>query len=132
MIAKGLDFPNVTLVGVFDADSGDDHSGFPRAERTFGLICQVAGRPAGAGFGGGRGGAGRRDGDRADISARRAGDRPRLPPRLHGLRAAELPHRREFGYPPYGRLVRIVLSHKGFAQVHAAAEELMRLITAVC
>jgi primosomal protein N' (replication factor Y) len=44
MIAKGLDFPNVTLVGVINADVGLHHADFRAAERTFQLLAQVAGR----------------------------------------------------------------------------------------
>ena len=53
MIAKGLDFPNVTLVGVVDADIGLYLPDFRSAERTFQLLAQVAGR-AGRGPKGGR------------------------------------------------------------------------------
>jgi primosomal protein N' (replication factor Y) len=44
MIAKGLDFPNVTLVGVLNADSSLNMPDFRAAERTFQLLAQVAGR----------------------------------------------------------------------------------------
>jgi primosomal protein N' (replication factor Y) len=44
MIAKGLDFPNVTVVGVVNADVGLHHADFRASERTFQLLAQVAGR----------------------------------------------------------------------------------------
>jgi primosomal protein N' (replication factor Y) len=44
MIAKGLDFPNVTVVGVINADIGLHHADFRASERTFQLLAQVAGR----------------------------------------------------------------------------------------
>ena len=80
MIAKGLDFPNVTLVGVINADVALHRPDFRAAERTFQLVTQVAGRNR----------AGRRGwaGDRADTAARPRRDcrrsRPQLPSACRG------------------------------------------------
>jgi primosomal protein N' (replication factor Y) len=127
MIAKGLDFPNVQLVGVLNSDLAMTIPDFRAAERTFQLICQVAGR------------AGRAVQDTASPATVVVQTfQPHEPAIAHacnhdyiGFVKSELPHRREFGYPPYGRLVRIVLSHKGYTKVHDAATNLTRLITAL-
>jgi primosomal protein N' (replication factor Y) len=102
MIAKGLDFPNVTLVGVVDADVGINLPDFRASERTFQLLSQVAGR-AGRGPKGGE----------VIIQTRN--------PSHHAVRCAvahdfaafvreELPARESPPYPPSVRLTRIVLS----------------------
>ena len=97
MIGKGLDFPNVTLVGLVDADLSLHVPDFRANERTFQLLVQVAGR------------AGR--GDRAGevvvqtftpqaepIQFSRHAD-------FAGFAAAELTQRKAFGYPPYRHLI---------------------------
>jgi primosomal protein N' (replication factor Y) (superfamily II helicase) len=100
MIAKGLDFPNVTLVGVVNADTGLHLPDFRAAERTFQLVAQVAGRT------------GRGDRPGRVIVQTYAPDHP-------AIRAAakhdfeefaqnELPERQKYGVPPYGRLVRLI------------------------
>jgi primosomal protein N' (replication factor Y) len=105
MIAKGLDFPNVTLVGVVDADVGINLPDFRASERTFQLLSQVAGR-AGRGPKGGE----------VFIQTRN--------PTHHAVRCAvahdfeafvreELPARESPPYPPTLRLTRIVLSATG-------------------
>jgi primosomal protein N' (replication factor Y) len=97
MIAKGLDFPNVTLVGLIDADISMHIPDFRANERTFQLLVQVAGR------------AGR--GDRAGqvivqtftpqaeaIQFSRHAD-------FDGFAASELKQRKDFSYPPYRHLI---------------------------
>jgi primosomal protein N' (replication factor Y) len=102
MIAKGLDFPNVTLVGVIDADVGINLPDFRASERCFQLLSQVAGR-AGRGPKGGR-----------VLIQTRAPDH-------HAVRYAvahdyasfvdeELGGRREPPYPPTVRLANVVFS----------------------
>ena len=102
MIAKGLDFPNVTLVGVVDADVGINLPDFRASERCFQLLSQVAGR-AGRGPKGGE----------VFIQTREPGH--------HAVRCAvehdygqfvkqELDGRREPEYPPTVRLINVVFS----------------------
>ena len=102
MIAKGLDFPNVTLVGVVDADVGINLPDFRASERCFQLLSQVAGRA----------GRGAKAGD-VYIQTR--------VPRHHAVRCAvehdyvqfvrhELEGRKEPAYPPTLRLINVVFS----------------------
>ncbi len=116
MIAKGLDFPNVTVVGVVDADTGLNFPDFRAAERTFQLVAQVAGR-AGRGPQGGRvyvqtrapGHHAIRAAAAHSVSAFAAAERP--------LRAPPHP-----AYPPYLGLVRFVAAHRDAATAQQAAE----------
>ena len=78
MIAKGLDFPNVTLVGVVNADVALHLPDFRAAERTFQLIAQVAGRTGRGEKGGGSVG--------ANPQSRTPGRRGRRQPRFRSLR----------------------------------------------
>ena len=98
MIGKGLDFPNVTLVGLVDADLSMHIPDFRANERTFQLLVQVAGRA----------GRGERAGEvvvqtftpQAEaIQFARQAD-------FSGFAAAELEIRRQYGYPPHRHLVR--------------------------
>jgi primosomal protein N' (replication factor Y) len=128
MISKGLDFPNVALVGVLNSDLAMTIPDFRAAERTFQLICQVAGRSGRS--------TGVQGGGQGTVVVQTF--QPQEPAIAYACRhdylgfvLSELPHRKEFAYPPYGRLVRIVLAHKSYAQVHAVADELIRLLTAL-
>lgn len=102
MIAKGIDFPNVTLVGVVDADTALHLPDFRAAERTFQLLAQVAGR-AGRGPKGGR----------VLVQTRQPGHHALVAAAAHdteGFIAAELAHRADPLYPPNVALVNLVAS----------------------
>ncbi|MBO7723012.1 MAG: primosomal protein N' [Thermoguttaceae bacterium] len=124
MIAKGLDFPNVTLVGVINADTALYHADFRAAERTFHLITQVAGR-TGRGERGGRVIVQTFTPDHRAIRAASRHDYARFV-------AEEFPERRKFCYPPYGEMVRLVVrgpnedQTEEFAQ--SLADELRRVL----
>jgi len=116
MIAKGLDFPNVTVVGVVDADTGLHFPDFRAAERTFQLVAQVAGR-AGRGPKGGRVYVQTRSPDHHAIRAAAAHS-------VEAFAAAELPLRTPPSppYPPSVGLVRFVASGRDQARTAAIAE----------
>lgn len=101
MIAKGLDFPEVTLVGVVNADTALHLPDFRSAERTFQLVTQVAGR-TGRGPKGGRVLVQTFNPDSPVIQAAVRHDYP-------GFAASELPVRQAFSYPPFGRMVRLIV-----------------------
>jgi primosomal protein N' (replication factor Y) len=101
MIAKGLDFPNVTLVGVINADVGLHIPDFRSAERTFQLLSQVAGR-TGRGPRGGRVVVQTFNPEHPCIALAATHD-------YSGFVATELTHRRAHNYPPFERLVRLIV-----------------------
>lgn len=116
MIAKGLDFPGVTLVGVVNADTGLNLPDFRASERTFQLLEQVAGR-AGRGT------------DPGEVLVQTAR------PQHFALRTAaahdyggfaeqELEDRRDPGYPPHRRLANLVISGLREEQVADTATDL--------
>jgi primosomal protein N' (replication factor Y) len=118
IVAKGHNFPNLTLVGVIDADLGLQGSDLRAAERTFQLMRQVAGRAGRA----------ERPGeallqtfqpDHPVIRAILAGDD-------EGFWRAEAAERRAAGVPPYGRMAGIILSGPDLQQVFDFGAELAR------
>jgi primosomal protein N' (replication factor Y) len=125
MVAKGHDFPDVSLALVLDADATLRFPDFRAEERTFALIAQLAGRA-------GRGGSGRvlvqtiAPGARAIVHAARHDS--------EGFLAGELERRRALSYPPFSHLIRIVCSAEQDAPARAAAralsEELARRLSA--
>ena len=105
MVAKGHDFPDVTLGVVLDADSTLRFPDFRAEERTFALIAQLAGR-AGRGPRGGRVLVQTSAPDAAAIAAAARHD-------AEGFLAGELERRRALGYPPFADLIRVVCSARG-------------------
>jgi primosomal protein N' (replication factor Y) len=118
IIAKGHNFPHLTLVGVVDADLGLHGGDLRAAERTFQLMSQVAGR-AGRGEKPGRVYLQTYDPDRAVMQALKSGDRA-------AFMAAEAEDRRESGMPPFGRLAALILSSRDETAVTQKARELAR------
>jgi primosomal protein N' (replication factor Y) len=116
MIAKGLDFPNVTLVGVVNADTALHLPDFRAAERTFQLVTQVAGR-TGRGEKGGRVLVQTYSPDHPAIVAATRHD-------YAAFAAYELPTRESVGYPPFASLVRVVLRGEEEPPTQLAADEL--------
>ncbi|HXB14568.1 MAG TPA: primosomal protein N' [Solirubrobacteraceae bacterium] len=115
MVAKGHDFPDVSLGVVLDADATLRFPDFRSEERTFALISQLAGRA-------GRGGEGRVlvQTLAPDARAIRHAARHDSP----SFAAEELDRRRALGYPPFSNLIRIVLAAEQAAAARQAALEL--------
>lgn len=120
MIAKGLDLPLVTLVGVISADIGLFLPDFRSSERTFQLLTQVAGR-AGRSARGGRVVLQSYRPDHYVIQAAARHD-------YQGFYARELDFRREHGYPPVRRLARLIFWEKRLDRVK---QETQRMATIV-
>ncbi len=116
MVAKGHDFPDVTLGVVLDADSTLRFPDFRAEERTFALIAQLAGR-AGRGPRGGR-----------VLVQTNAPDAPAIVAAARhdadGFLQAELERRRAHGYPPFAELIRVVTSALDAPPARAAATQI--------
>ena len=120
MIAKGLDFPNVLLVGVISADTSLYHPDFRASERTFHLITQVAGR-TGRGERGGRVLVQTYAPDHPAIRAAAGHD-------YHSFVKGELENRKRVGYPPYTELVRLVVRGEDETKTENFAASLATLL----
>lgn len=114
MVAKGHDLPNVTLVGVINADAALSLPDFRAAERGFHLLVQVSGR------------AGRQDRKGRVLIQTRSPEHAALrfasKHDVHGFIETELKDRREVGYPPFTRL--------GLVRIDAIDEEVARNVAA--
>jgi primosomal protein N' (replication factor Y) len=122
MIAKGLDLPLVTLVGVVAADVGLYLPDFRSGERTFQLLTQVAGR-AGRSRHGGRVVIQSYTPDHYVIQAAAKHD-------YTGFYRREIGYREEYGYPPLRRMARLVYWEKKPEKAQAEAESMSRAIQA--
>jgi primosomal protein N' (replication factor Y) len=118
LVTKGYHFPNLTLVGVVDADLGLQGGDLRAAERSFQQISQVAGR-AGRADKPGRVYVQTHDPSAPVIAALVAGDAP-------GFIAAETAARREAAMPPFGRLAAIVISSEDAAEAEVTARRIAR------
>lgn len=119
MIAKGLDFPRVTLVGVVNADISLHMPDFRAAEHTYQLIVQVAGR---AGRGDARGEViiQTRSPEAAPIQYAKSDD-------MESFLEEELASRIEYGYPPSTRLVRHIFKSRSLQKLEFYTEEWAKL-----
>jgi primosomal protein N' (replication factor Y) len=121
MIAKGLDYPNVTLVGVISGDTALALPDFRASERTFQLITQVAGR------------AGRGDAAGRVVVQTFLPDDPTIQSALDqdydGFAARELASRREVGLPPFSRMARIIIRDQEQADLLKIAQDLAEKLT---
>ena len=113
IITKGFDFGGVTTVGILNADNLVMQPNFRSSERAFQLMMQVAGR------------AGRRN-DRGRVIIQTT--QPQHPVirsvavgDYMAMASRELAERKEFGYPPYSRVVRFMLRHKDYSLLHRAS-----------
>ena len=116
LVTKGYHFPNLTLVGVVDADLGLQGGDLRAAERSFQQIQQVAGR-AGRGDKPGRVLIQSHDPGAPVIAALIAGDAP-------GFYAAETEARRAAAMPPFGRLAAIIISSEDKGEAEAVARRI--------
>ena len=114
MIAKGLDFPNVTLVGVINADVGLNLPDFRASERTFQLLTQVAGRA-------GRGPAGGSVIIQTSAPGHYAVEHA-IEHDYEGFADRELEERSEPGYPPHTQIANLIFSGRTEIGVQEAAE----------
>lgn len=122
MIAKGLDFPMVTLVGVITADISLNQPDFRSGERTFQLLTQVAGR------------AGRGEVPGEVVIQTYSPEHYSLLTSMghdyQGFFRAEIQYRQNLGYPPYSQMIRVLISGPDESSVRTGSELLARYLEA--
>jgi len=122
MVAKGLDLPQVTLSGVISADIGLNLPDFRAGERTFQLLCQVAGR-AGRGFTPGRVIIQTYSPENYAVQAAARHD-------YLAFYAQEIDYRQRFGYPPFSQLASLTFSHTNEGACFRETERVRHLLSA--
>jgi len=122
MVAKGLDFDNVTLIGVINADTLLNYPDFRAFERSYQLLAQVAGR------------AGRRD-KQGKVCIQAYDDDHRIIKQVVDnnyveMYNDEIAERKQFHYPPFTRLIFINVKHKDANLLNAAANRFAAMLRA--
>ncbi|MDC0015325.1 primosomal protein N', partial [Flavobacteriales bacterium] len=120
MVTKGLDFDNVGIVGVLNADSLLHYPDFRSYERSFQLLTQVAGR------------AGRKEKQGKVVIQTYSPDHPVIQKVIdndyHGMYEQEIEEREKYGYPPFYRLIQLTIKHRERERSEEAAKELGKLL----
>ncbi|TLU98186.1 replication restart helicase PriA [Dyadobacter luticola] len=123
MVSKGLDFDNVSMVGIFDADRIIHFPEFRASERAFQMLTQVSGR------------AGRRADKRGKVLIQTANPSQKLLERIvtndyEGMYESEIAEREKFSYPPFTRLIKLTVKHIDEQTSQRAAKILAEKLTA--
>jgi primosomal protein N' (replication factor Y) (superfamily II helicase) len=120
MVTKGLDFDNVSLVGILNADNMISFPDFRSFERSYQMMAQVSGR------------AGRKNKQGKVVIQTRNPQHPVIKLVIdndyEGMYQVQIAERRQFNYPPYSRLVKLSLKHKEPEPLNKAAAELARAL----
>ena len=123
MVTKGLDFDNVSVVGILDADTMLNIPDFRSHERTYHVLAQVAGR------------AGRRNGRGRVVLQTRSVDSDTIAYVVNNdydaMFRTQMDERRRFHYPPYYRLINIYLRHNDYGRTELLANDLGTLLRQV-
>ncbi|KAA0990019.1 replication restart helicase PriA [Dyadobacter aurulentus] len=117
MVSKGLDFDNVSIVGIFDADRMIHFPEFRATERAFQMLTQVSGR------------AGRRADKPGKVLIQTANPGQKLLERViqndyEGMYESEIAEREKYNYPPFSRLIKVTVKHIDESTANRAAKVL--------
>lgn len=122
MVTKGLDFDKVTIVGVFDIDRMVNFPEFRATEKAFQLLTQVSGR------------AGRRANSQGKVLIQTSNPGQEIlrwvvDGDYHAMYETEVVERKNFGYPPFTRLIKLTTKHEDSEIARTAAMKLVDLLT---